>query len=202
MAGYITDTHTIIFTGQTRCGKTHLVLGLIEKEYKKHFDYIVVICTVVWINEKYHVRDWIKNDDRVWLVEPNENFYQWIGKLSQLLSRFKTPFIIDDIIANKDLDKRRQPLLELSISGRHRRHYLWLLTQSYSAIPKDLTRQAKATFVWYPKERTDLRIIHDENDLLTDNELVVARDFSTKSKYACLYIQNEFPRRFKLLNHI
>ena len=124
MAGYITDTHTIIFTGQTRCGKTHLVLGLIEKEYKKHFDYIVVICTMVWINEKYHVRDWIKNDDRVWLVEPNENFYQWIGKLSQLLSRFKTPFIIDDIIANKDLEKRRQPLLELSISGRHRRHYL------------------------------------------------------------------------------
>ena len=124
MAGYIKDTHTIIFTGQTRCGKTHLVLGLIEKEYKKHFDYIVVICTMVWINETYHVRDWIKNDDRVWLVEPNENFYQWIGKLSQLLSRFKTPFIIDDIIANKDLDKRRQPLLELSISGRHRRHYL------------------------------------------------------------------------------
>ena len=57
-------------------------------------------------------------------------------------------------------------------------------------------------FVWYPKERTDLRIIHDENDLLTDDGLVVARDFSTKSKYACLYIQNEFPRRFKLLNHI
>ena len=29
-------------------------------------------------------------------------------------------FIIDDIIANESLDKRRQPLLELSISGRHR----------------------------------------------------------------------------------
>ena len=157
---------------------------------------------MVWINETYHVKDWIKNDDRVWLVEPNENLYQWIGKLSQLLSRFKTPFIIDDIIANKDLDKRRQPLLELSISGRHRRHYFWSLTQSYSAVPEDLRWQAKAIFVWYPKERTDLRTIHDENDLLTDNELVVARDFSTKSKYTCLYIQNEFPHRFKLLNHI
>ena len=96
----------------------------------------------------------------------------------------------------------RQPLLELSISGRHGNHCLWLLTQSYSAIPKNLRRQAKAIFVWYSKERADLRTIHDENYVLTDDELVVTRDFFKKSKYACLYIQNEFPRRFRLLNHI
>ena len=184
------------------CVKTHLVLDLFEKEYKKHFDYIVVICPTIRINETYHVRGWVKNDDSVWLIEPKENLYQWIEKLSQLLSRFETPFIIDDIIANKDLDKRRQPLFELSISGRHWHHYLWLLMQSYSGIPKDLRRQAKAIFFWYPKERTGFRTIHDENDLLTDDELVFGRDFLKKSKYACLYIQNEFPRRFKLLNHI
>ena len=37
---YIKDPHTTIFTSQTGCGKTHLVLDLIEKEYKKHFDCI------------------------------------------------------------------------------------------------------------------------------------------------------------------
>ena len=61
---------------------------------------------------------------------------------------------------------------------------------------------AKAIFVWYSRERTDLRTIHDENDVLAGYELVVARDFLKRSKYACLYIQNEFPRRFKWLNHI
>ena len=202
MTGYIKDPHTTIFTGQTRCGKTHLVLDLIEKEYKKHFDYIVVISPTLGINKTYHDRDWIKSDDKAWLIEPKDNLYQWIGRLSQLLKRSKTLFIIDDIIANKDLDKRRQFLLELSILGRHGGHYLWLLTQSYSAIPKDLRRQAKAIFVWYPKERGDLKTIHDENDVLTDDELVVARDFLKKSKYTCLDIQNEFPRRFELLNHI
>ena len=34
-----------------------------------------------------------------------------------------------------------------------------------------------AIFVWYPKERTDLKMIHDENDVLTDYELVVVRNF-------------------------
>ena len=73
--------------------------------------------------------------------------------LSELLRFLEVLFIIDDIIANKELDKRRQPLLELSISGRHQGHSLWLLTQSYTTIPKSLRKQAKAIFVWYPKER-------------------------------------------------
>ena len=111
-------------------------------------------------------------------------------------------FIIDDRIANESLDKRRQPLLESSISGRGQSHYLWLLTQSYSTIPKILRRQAKAIFVWYPKERADLKTIHDENDVLTDHELVIGRGILRKSKHACLYIRNEFPRGFRLLNHV
>ena len=96
--------------------------------------------------------------------------------MSQLLARSKTLFIIDDIISDESLDKRRQPLLELAVSGRHCDHYLWLLTQSYSAIPKNLRRQAKAIFAWYPKERVDLKMIHDENDVLTNDELAVVMD--------------------------
>ena len=127
--------------------------------------------------------------------------YNWIKILSQLLAHLET-FIIDDIIADESLDKRRQPLLELAISGRHRDHYLWLLTQSYSAIPNNLRRQSKAIFVWYPKERADLKMKHDENNVLTDDELFVVKDFLRTSKHACLYIRNEHPRGFKLLNHV
>ena len=32
-------------------------------------------------------------------------------------------------------------------------------------------------------------MIHDENNVLTDDELVVVRDFLRKSKHACLYIR-------------
>ena len=133
-------------------------------------------------------------------MDSRDNLYQWIQNLSQLLRFLEVLFIIDDTIANKDLDKRRQPLLELSISGRHRGRYLWLLTQSYKGIPKKLRKQAKAIFLWYPKTRIDLKMILDENDVLTDNELVVAGEFLKNSKHTCLYIQNEFPCRFKLLN--
>ena len=172
---------------------------MIEKEYNKHFDNIIIICPTLWENSTYHAKEWIKNDEKVWLVESKDNLYQWIKKLPEFL---EVLFIINDTIANENLDKRRQPLWELSISGRDWGHYLWLLTQSYSAIPKNLQSQDRAIFVWYPKERADLKTIHDENDVLTDDELVVSRNFLKKSKHACLYIQNEFPCRFRLLNHV
>ena len=140
MTGYIKEPHTDIFTGQRGCGKTIFVLELIEKEYNKHSDFIVIICPTL----RENLKKWIKTDDKVWLVDPKDNLYQWIQKLSQLLRYLEVLFITDDIMANKDLDKVRYPLLELSISGRHRGHYLWLLTQSYKGIPKKLREQVKA----------------------------------------------------------
>ena len=47
---------------------------------------------------------------------------------------------------------------------------------------------------WYLKEREDIKMIHDENDLLTDVELVIVWDFLKTSKHACLYIWNKHPR--------
>ena len=47
-----------------------------------------------------------------------------------------------------------------------------------------------AIFVWYPKERADLKMIRDENNVLTDDESAIVTDFLRTSKHACLYIQN------------
>ena len=104
MTEYIKEPHITIFTSPTGCGKAHAVLELIEKEYNKHFDYIIIICPTLQWNKTYHAKDWIKNDDKVWLIQPKDRLYQWIEKFSQLLVRSETLFIINDIIADKGLD--------------------------------------------------------------------------------------------------
>ena len=96
-----------------------------------------------------------------------------IEKISNLLTGDKTLFLIDDIIADETLDKCRQPLLELATSGRHRGHSLWLLTQSYTAISNNIRKQAKMLYIWYPKNRTDLNTIHEENDIIGPEEVLV-----------------------------
>ena len=47
-----------------------------------------------------------------------------------------------------------------------------------------------------PKERADLKMTHDENNMLTDDELVIVRDLLRTPKHGCLYIPNENPRGF------
>ena len=106
-----------------------------------------------------------------------------IERISNLLAGDKTLFLIDDIIADETLGKRRQPLLELAISGRHRGHSLWLLTQSYTAILNNIRRQAKMLYVWYPKNRTDLNTIHEENDVIGPEELARVKEKLKRGKH-------------------
>ena len=103
--------------------------------------------------------------------------------------------MIDDIIADETLDKRRQPLLELVKSERHKGHSLWLLTQSYTAVPKNIRRQAKMLYVWYPKHRTGLNTIHKENDVIeTPKELANVKKQLKQGKHTCLIMRMEHPR--------
>ena len=99
-----------------------------------------------------------------------------IEKISNLLAGDKTLFLTDDIIVDETLAKRRQPLLKLAISGRHRGHSLWLLTQSYTAVPNNIRKQAKMLYVWYPKNRMDLNTIHEENDAIGPEELAKVKE--------------------------
>ena len=46
------------------------------------------------------------------------------------------------------------------------------------------------------------RDVNYENHVIQDDELVIVREFFNKSKYACLYVQNEDPHGFKVLNHV
>ena len=121
-----------------------------------------------------------------------------IEKISNLLTGDKTLFLIDDITANETLYKHHQPLLELAISGRHRDHSLWLLTQSYTAIPNNIRRQAKMLYVWYPKNRTDLNTIHEENDVIGLEELARVKAQLKQGKHTCLIMRMEHPRAYMI----
>ena len=44
-------------------------------------------------------------------------------------------------------------------------------------------------------------MIHDENNVLTEHELVTVRGFLRTSNHACFYILNEHPPGLKVLNH-
>ena len=85
------------------------------------------------------------------------------------------------------LNRRRQPLLELAILGRHRQHSLWLLTQSYTAVPNNVRKQAKMLYVWYPKNRIDQKIIPEKNHIIETKELARVKELSMIGIRGVLY---------------
>ena len=141
------EPHTALFIAPAGIGKAHLALSLLENEYRNHFDFIVIICPTLRYNSTYKSRGWVWNDPDVIPMEPGNRLHYLIENISDLLAGSATLSLINDIIADEALDKRRQPLLELAISGRHRGHSLWLLTQSYTAVPNNIRRQAKMLYV-------------------------------------------------------
>ena len=192
------DPHTALFVAPTGVGKTHLALSLLENEYRNHFDFIVIICPTLRYNSTYKSRGWVWNDPDVIPIEPGNQLYYLIEKISNLLAGSTTLFLIDDIIADETLDKCRQPLLELAISGRHRQHSLWLLTQSYTAVPNNIRRQAKMLYIWYPKNRTDLNTIHQENDVIGLGEIVNVKEVLKRGKHIRLIMRMEHPRAYMI----
>ena len=188
--------HTALFVAPTGVGKTHLALSLLKNEYRNHFNFIVIICSTLRYNSMYKSQGWVWNDPDVIPIEPGNRLYYLIEKISNLLAGSVTLFLIDDIIADETLNKRRQPLLKLVISGRHRGHSLWLLTQSYTAVPNNIRRQAKMLCVWYPKNRTDLNTIRDENDIIGPEELARVKEKLKRGKHTCLIMRIEHPRAY------
>ena len=131
------------------------------------------------------------NDPDVIPIELDNNLYYLIEKISNLLTGSKPLFLINNIIADEALNKRRQLLLELVISGGHRQHLLWLLTQSYNAVPNNIRRQAKMLYVWCPKNRTDLNTIHEDNDVIEMGELARVKAQLKQGKHTCLIMRME-----------
>ena len=193
------EPHTALFVAPTGVGKTHLALSLLENAYRDHFNFIVIICPTLRYNSTYKSRGWVWNDPEVIHEEPGNQLYYLIEKHSKLLAGDKTLLLINDIIADEALDKCCQPLLGQAVSRRHKNHSLWLLTQSYTAIPNNIRSQTKMLYVWYPKNRKDLNTIHDENDVIEmQEELARVKEALKWGKRTCLIMRMEHPRAYMI----
>jgi len=54
--------------------------------------------------------------------------------------------------------------------------------------------------MWYPSEKSDLKQIDEETNLMKSDDLASVKEQLKHEKYACLYVRLEHPRTFKVLN--
>ncbi|CAC5421181.1 unnamed protein product [Mytilus coruscus] len=94
-------------------------------------------------------------------------------KLQELLRMFfkkyaghPTLYIIDDCSATKELTKKKDMLSELAFSGRHAEQSVWVISQRYNSVLKDLREQTKWLCMFYTKDRDSFDNCLRENDVI------------------------------------
>ena len=75
-------------------------------------------------------------------------------------------FIIDDCSAEGEINKNRDALSELAFSGQHRNYSLWVLTQKYNLVSKDVREWFKWLCLFFTKDR------HSSEDCLRENDVI------------------------------
>ena len=194
------DPHSAIICGQTGCGKTVFILSLLEGPYQGVFKHIVILCPTVHFNQTYQQCPWIWSDPEVYIVDPGERLQDYLRAFYQLFQGEPTLYIIDDCSASKALTKKKDMLSELAFSGRHADQCVWVLTQKYNSVLKDLREQTRWVALFHCKDRDSFEECLRENDVVPSREERVAtRQLLAETKHTKLLLKTDQPTAYKVL---
>jgi len=109
-----------------------------------------------------------------------------------------TLYIIDDCSATKALTKKKDMLSELAFSGRHAEQSVWVLTQKYNAVLKDLREQTCWVALFHCKDRDSFEECLRENDIVPPEERAIVRQQLALTKHAKLLLKTDQPAVYRV----
>ena len=193
--------HSAIICGQTGCGKTVFCLDLLEGPYRGVFRHIVILCPAIRHNVTYQGRPWVWGDPEVYIVDPGERLHDWLRYWHHRFRGEPTLYIIDDCSATKAMTKKKDALSELAFSGRHAQKSVWVLTQRFNAVLKDLREQTQWVALFHCKDRDSFEECLRENDVIaTREERVAVRRQLAGTRHVKLLLNTAQPAAYHLLN--
>ena len=111
-----------------------------------------------------------------------------------------TLYIIDDCSATKELTKKKDMLPQLAFSGRHAEQSVWVISQRYISVLKDLREQAKWVCMFYTKDRDSFEYCLRENDVVPLEEKQKIKEELSKVKHRKLILKTDQPTGYWLMD--
>ena len=87
------------------------------------------------------------------ILNPGERLHEILWVLYKRFQGSPTLYLLDDLSATKALIKWKDMLSELAFSGRHANQRVWVLSERYSSILKDLREQTKWICMFHCNDR-------------------------------------------------
>ena len=160
------------------------------------FKHIAVLCPTVRRNQ---TRDWIWDDPEVYLADPGNRLHDCLRAFYQIFAGEPTLYLIDDCATSKALTQKKNKLSEFCFSGRHAQQSVWVLTQKYNSVLKDLREQTRWVALFYCKDRDFFEECLRENDVIpTRDERVAVRRLLAETKHTKLLLKTDQPTAYKI----
>ena len=154
----------------------------------------MVLCPTVRHNKTYHQNPWA--DPEVYVVDPGERFHDYLRAFYLVFQGEPKLYVIDDSSATKALTKKDM-LSELAFSGRHAKQSVWLLTQKYNSVLKDLREQTRWVALFHCKDRDSFEDWLRENDVIPiRQERALVRQQLAEIKHAKLLLKKDHPAAY------
>lgn len=144
-----------IIAGPSNCGKTNLLIGLIESEHGLIFENI-------YIYSKSLEQDKYKYLRKLFAPIKNIGFYTYTSSdkvIPPSVAKKNSIMIFDDVICTKNQDN----IKEYYCLGRHRNIDCFYLSQTYTRISKHLVRDNCNFLILFRQDDANLR--HAYNDM-------------------------------------
>ena len=109
-------------------------------------------------------------------------------------------YIIDDCSATKELTKKKDMLSQLAFSGRHAEQSVWVISQRYISVLKDLQEQAKWVCMFYTRDRDSFEYCLRKNDVVPLEEKQKIKEELSKVKHRKLILKTDQPTGYWLID--
>ena len=193
--------HMIGFSAPPGSGKTNVIINLLTNPlaFKKFFHKVFAIIPTFYNDPKWksvnipedQVMTEFNSGQFVSILE-DHNKAEGNGQNHRLL------FIFDDAIANKELfnNNKDSILNKLAFNRRHWNASVWIVTQSYKMVPRNIrTNMSAWVFFATGNSSEKERIFEEMQGLLPDEAIEWIWDDATAEPYSFLFINCMHPER-------
>jgi hypothetical protein len=184
----------MLIVGMTGCGKTGFMLNMLEKEYKGHFDHIVIICPTLNWNKTYQEWKYLHDRDVVTVPCGHELVEKVLSVASCVYRGSNTLIIIDDCACGQDVKNRVSEVVNLAFSARHYGLSTIVVTQQLTSVAKPYRENISKLVTFYNPNRHDMRSVTDDYlNGVPQEELGKIISEIKNNKYAALVITLRHP---------
>lgn len=172
-----------IIAGPSNCGKTNLLIGMIESEHGLKFENIYIYSKSLE-QEKY------KYLRKLFAPLKHIGFYTFTSSdrvIAPNVAKKNSIIIFDDVICTKNQDN----IKEYYCLGRHRNIDCFYLTQTYTRVSKHLIRDNCNFIILFRQDEMNLRHVYNDTSVACDMKFEKFRQFCLecwKEKYGFVVI--------------